>query len=125
MSSRWNNPAIRFTDAGRTAVLVEPLLYQHPLAVIQVPKGFETDFASIPRIFWRILPKLDRHIRAAIVHDYLYYTNGVTRLEADAIFEAGMADLGTATWKRWVMYYAVRIGGFFAWRAHRKRERHG
>jgi hypothetical protein len=33
-----------------------------------------------------------------------------------------MAALGVPLWKRQVMYWAVRLGGWLAWDASRKRE---
>ena len=38
---------------------------------IVVPKGFVTDGASIPQIFWVFLPTWGSYSRAAVVHDYL------------------------------------------------------
>ncbi|WP_139385602.1 DUF1353 domain-containing protein, partial [Salmonella enterica] len=40
--------------------------------VIEVPAGFVTDFASVPRIFWTILPSDGKYAKAAIIYDYLY-----------------------------------------------------
>lgn len=101
------------------ARLADPLIYAHPLATLTVQKGFQTDFASIPRGLWNILPKLDRHLLAAVLHDYLYKTALVSRPEADAIFLDAMRDLGVPGWKRWAMYLAVRLFGRAAWNAHR------
>src|SRR5262245_38142541 len=39
-----------------------------------VPAGFVTDLASIPRIFWSALPRDGEYAYAAILHDYLYWT---------------------------------------------------
>jgi hypothetical protein len=39
--------------------------------MIRVPVGYRTDFASIPRFFWRILPPAGRYGKAAVVHDWL------------------------------------------------------
>lgn len=87
---------------------------------INVKAGFVTDFASIPRIFRIFIPKLGRYNKAAVVHDAIY-KNAVagyrfTRRVADKIFLNGMEDLGVPKWKRMLMYWAVRIGGVFAWR---------
>jgi len=34
--------------------------------------GFVTDFASIPRPLWWLLPKWGKYGKAAVIHDYLY-----------------------------------------------------
>lgn len=51
-----------------------------------VPAGFETDFASIPRFFWRIWPPWGPWTPAAIMHDRLYTTHACSRREADRRF---------------------------------------
>ena len=88
--------------------------------LVRVKQGFETDFASIPRILRIIIPKLGRWNKAAVVHDWLYSADGrlwwVDREIADLIFLDAMADLGVAKWKRYVMYWGVRLGGWLAWR---------
>ncbi len=86
---------------------------------IEVPEGFITDFASIPRLLRLLIPKLGRYNKAAVIHDALYQGTvriNVTRQEADIIFLDAMEDLGVAKWKRTLMYWAVRIGGFLAWK---------
>ncbi len=40
--------------------------------IIHVPAGFVTDLASVPRIFWTLLPPDGKYAKAAIIHDYLY-----------------------------------------------------
>ncbi|ECK8872641.1 DUF1353 domain-containing protein [Salmonella enterica subsp. enterica serovar Louisiana] len=79
--------------------------------VISVPAGFVTDLASVPRIFWTLLPPDGKYAKAAIIHDYLYDNALRTKKEADRIFLDGMTILGVPEWKRIVMYLAVRIFG--------------
>jgi hypothetical protein len=92
---------------------------------IVVPAGFETDFASIPRGLWNLLPTIGDYTPAAVVHDWLYSAEGrvlrstgalhrlerVTRAEADAIFLFLMEKSGVPRWRRWLIYAAVRIFG--------------
>jgi hypothetical protein len=100
--------------------LAEDLLYHTTAGVIiKVPSGTITDFASIPRFFWRILPPMDIHRKAAIVHDYLYSKQTVTKAQADSIFLEAMAALNVPAWKRQSMYHAVRWFGFKAWNDHK------
>ncbi|EAM9430675.1 phage tail protein [Salmonella enterica] len=79
--------------------------------VIEVPAGFITDLATIPRIFWILLPPDGKYAKAAIIHDYLYDNALRTKKEADKIFLDGMMVLGVPRWKRIIMYYAVRFFG--------------
>lgn len=101
--------------------------YQLPIVV---PAGTVSEFASIPRFFQRILPKLDIHRPAAIIHDYLYQRTGklpdgrnFDRKQCDEVFLEAMTVLGVPTWKRQAMYWAVRLFGFVPWRNHEKRNR--
>lgn len=79
--------------------------------VISVPAGFVTDLASVPRIFWTLLPPDGKYAKAAIIHDYMYDNALRTKKEADLIFLDGMTVLGVPRWKRMIMYYAVRLFG--------------
>lgn len=65
-----------------------------------------TDLASVPRIFWTLLPPDGKYAKAAIIHDYLYDNALRTKKEADLIFLDRVPR-----WKRTVMYQAVRMFG--------------
>jgi len=93
--------------------------------IIRVPAGFITDFASVPWLFWMVIPSWGKYGKAAVIHDYLYQhhqlhyiTEGITitRKEADSIFYGAMLVSGTKSWKAQLMYLAVRWFGFFAWK---------
>lgn len=88
--------------------------------VIVVPTGFMTDFASVPRIFWAIIPPDGKYTAAAIVHDFLYSTQERGRKETDKIFINAMKSLGVSWWKRNIMYRAVRLFGWIPWRNKEK-----
>jgi hypothetical protein len=47
--------------------------------LITVPRYFVTDFASIPRFLWSLLPKWDGYGTPSVVHDYLYWERGARR----------------------------------------------
>lgn len=83
--------------------------------VIQVPKGFKTDFASVPRPFWMILPPDGQYTQATVLHDFLYNIQDRKRVACDAIFLEAMGVLGVQLWKRRVMYRAVRMFGWLPW----------
>lgn len=121
-------------DGRQRVMLVEPLEYRvgsaDSLESIMVPKGFVTDFASIPLGLHNSFPPLGLWARPAIIHDFLYATKGTgayrtrrwinrpvdyTRPEADAIFKEAMKVVGVPPWRREVMYRAVRWGGENGW----------
>ena len=99
----------------------EPLSYQDDKLRLKVtvPKGSKTDFASIPRIFWPILPPAGRYSKAAVVHDYCYRHGLFTREISDLIFLHAMEELDVAKWKRFVMFWAVRLFGKHSYRKRR------
>ena len=117
----------RFTDIllvspladGRTWVIMREFGYdvgaEGSADRITVPVGFQTDFASIPRPFWAILPKWGKYGNASVIHDWLYWDQRRPRPAADAIFLEGMQVLGVTALVRYVIYAAVRLFGWLAW----------
>jgi Protein of unknown function (DUF1353) len=79
-----------------------------------VPPNFETDFASVPRVFVWFLPRYGRYTKAAILHDYLCdeaKAGRMKRSDADGLFRRAMMELEVAFLRRWIMWAAVRVGG--------------
>lgn len=88
---------------------------EHSDDKIRVPAGFKTDFASVPRIFWMIIPRDGRYTAAAVLHDYMYHTQTRSRDVADKIFLEAMGVLGVPWLRKRLMYRAVRVGGWIGW----------
>lgn len=87
-----------------------------PYQAVEVPIGFVTDFASIPRVFWTALPKDGLYTYPAIVHDFNYWMQARTREEADNILKFGMEDFKVGTVTNEAIYRGVRLGGGVAWK---------
>ena len=92
-----------------------------------VREGFVFDWASIPRIFWHILPPAGvaghPYGIAALVHDWLYRHGAIQgepidRLTADRVFLDIMLYVGVRPLIARTMYRAVRLGGWCGWRHH-------
>ena len=92
---------------------------------IKIPAGFETDLASIPKIFWSWIPPCGKHSFSAVIHDYLYCmheveSNGViipfTKKQADEVFYNKMVYYGVPKLRAKMMYYAVRAFGRKYWK---------
>jgi hypothetical protein len=84
----------------------------------EVPIGFQTDLATIPRVLhWLMLP-YGAYTRAAVLHDWLITERinhpdpalRVASRDVDGIFRRVMQELGVSWVKRWVMWAAVRAG---------------
>jgi len=82
---------------------------------IEVPAGFVTDLASIPRPFWSLLRPDDDYAYAAIIHDYFYWIQVRPREMADEILKFAMQDFEVANWKINTIYAAVSSQGKRAW----------
>ena len=89
--------------------------------VINVPIGFHTDFASIPRPLWAIFPRWGKYGNAAVIHDYLYWEQSRNRKKSDDILLEGMVVLEVGGFTRYAIYWAVRLGGWWAWRRNKNR----
>jgi len=75
---------------------------------IIVPKGYMTNGANIPRIFWSIFPpnKSD-YMPAVIIHDYL--TDMKEYQKADQYFKDIMREIRINKTIITIFYYGVRI----------------
>jgi len=92
---------------------------------VTVPAGFVTDFASIPRIIWPLLPKWGKYGLASVVHDYLYAVGRGERADADAALLEAMEDLRESHWRYSLVYAGVRLAGSIAWRVSARRRSAG
>ena len=93
--------------------------------VLTVPAGFVTDYASIPRGFWGIASPQDNYSEAAIVHDYLYWTQSCTRSQADNIFLVAMKEASVNPFRRWFIHRAVRSAGQSSWNENAEQFKEG
>lgn len=123
--SKFTTPLIVvFMDACDKWLLAQEFEYhvgEYPsVSVIKVPTGFQTDFASIPRPLWPVLPPTGRYGKAAVLHDYLYSTQTESRRYADAIFLEAMEVLKVPLWLRKGIYGTVRMFGWIPWH-HKKK----
>lgn len=103
--------------------VLSPLIYESDLVGrIEIPKGFVTDFGSVPRWFkWIIDDNSIELSFASLPHDALYAWGGVlpqktvTRKDADLVLREAVALAGAARWKITAIYLAVRLGGWAHW----------
>ena len=94
----------------------------HCFRPIIIEPVFWTDGYSIPRIFWSILAPFGQPMPPCVFHDFLYSKLGgkhyphLTRKQIDLIFLECMELCKVPRWKRSLIYRAVRIGGWKAFR---------
>ena len=92
--------------------LVEDFGYQSQAGnILIVPAGFETNFASVPRLLWPILPLSDAvYDKAAVLHDYAVSNRkliGYSLMDCHRLFREILLFSGTGRLKTAVMYSAV------------------
>lgn len=111
-------PVLAYIGLGQYRT-VGATLYAGAADVITIPSDFDTDLASVPRIFWPLLPPSGAYERAAVLHDYLCEAlagrqqmpvPAVSARDVDGLFRRVMreADVGFVT--RGTMWVGVRWG---------------
>lgn len=78
-----------------------------------VPKDFETDLASIPRLLWPIFaPQYSGFVAPSILHDYLYRcNNNITRQFADEVLYSALITENVTAFTAAKFYLGVRLFG--------------
>jgi hypothetical protein len=145
---KFKPPVVRVMENGNLE-LVEDWRVEYNGWIIEGRAGFISDGNSVPWLFRGVVPKFGRNTIAGIVHDLLYaagsvgvnpgqvyhdgvtyeitrkYSSGkikITRKEADRV----RMDLCVWCGEWWVAvlagYVGLRLGGWAAWRRHRRLE---
>ncbi len=106
----------RLKDDDRIWVTDSPLVYESDiLGMISIPAGFETDFASVPRVPIAYTFFGDRAHRESVIHDWLYRIDAIppaTYDQANQVFLEAMECRGKGWFVRRFMYWGVCWGGF-------------
>jgi hypothetical protein len=92
-------------------------------SVITVPAGFICDLASVPKMFWNIYDRWGVYGPAAVIHDYLYWTQTTTKARADELLLEAMVNLNTGKLTRFNIYHAVDMFGGWAWSNNAKQDK--
>ena len=113
-------PHIEFIDDKRVRLLSD---FNYTLYVGQeeyhfhIPKGFVTDGASVPKIFWGFpfyfTPFQGKVLPGAVCHDFMYSKKFQPRYLADWFLYKIMGKYGVGMFKRLAYFVAVRLGGSY------------
>lgn len=99
----------------------QPLVFLSDITnqIYVVPKGFFTDFATVPRvpIIFDIFG--DTIHAPATLHDWLYSNGLESRLVCDRILKEATLAIGEPEWKATMIYWAVRL---FGWRFYKQKK---
>ncbi len=112
------------TADGKYWIVTEPLIYENPKTNqrFEVPRGFVTDLASVPRLFWTAFPPCGKYTPAAVVHDYIYWYQppDCDQKCADDLLLVAMEESHVSYASRIVIYAGVRAGGRSSWDENRR-----
>ena len=104
-------------------ILTEDLVYENDKYIITVKAGFDFDFASIPWLFRRALPKNgQKYDRGSCLHDALYASQWLPKDECDALFKESNLSDGTNSVVANTMCAAVKWFGSSAYKNDNKTE---
>jgi Protein of unknown function (DUF1353) len=112
------SPAVRAFGDNKFWITVEDMIYTIGKTQdrIVVPKGFVTDFASIPQALWSLgLTPHGQYSRAAVIHDYLYWSQRCTRAQSDRLMVIAMKESSVRSFDEFLVYQGVELGGSKAW----------
>ena len=113
---------------GRHWRLDRPFTYRigsrYSRRLIRVAKNFLSDFASIPKFIFWLLPWWAKFNKSSILHDWLYKVKQImgkiiTRQEADDIWYEAMGiefrHHKSGRFVAFIEYWGVRLFGFLSW----------
>lgn len=95
------------------------LVYRRGARVFEVPPGFVSDFATVPWFLGWLIHRND-HVRAFVLHDWLYAVGPVSRKESDDIMYEALIGLGCSNVEARASWIGVRLFGRRYWRKARK-----
>lgn len=122
MSSFTTELRVHPLENGTDWVVDEPFTYYvgelDSDVKVEVTVGFVTDFASVPRMFWSIIPPWGKYGKAAVIHDWLWREQPlnirgvdtiVSKKTANLTFLEAMGVLDVNVCIRYPMYWAVSL----------------
>ena len=121
-----DDPRMKDQTEGQQWELLEAFSFRSCWwGTITVPKGYVTNFASVPKAFHNLIDDDDPVILSgSVIHDYLYTRHGgrhiaclvpLSRQECDDVLCEAMAVCGAARWQIWAVRTALRWFGQSHW----------
>lgn len=110
-------PSLHWINA-REVALDMPLTYLLGSATFVVPRGFITDFASVPKFLWWLFGPTGLWTWAAILHDWLCKMRWAkvppaSARDTDRFFRLACLEMGTDPFTAWLLWTGVRWGALF------------
>lgn len=91
---------------------------------ILIPKGFKTNFASVPKKFRNVISNVGKYNKDYLVHDWLYnkyvdvklFGKSFTKSDADVLLREMLKFDGMGLVDRNLVYYSVKWFGKEYWK---------
>lgn len=86
---------------------------------VVIPKGFQTNFGSVPKRFRGLISNIGRYNKSYLLHDYQYSLEckqDISRSDADILLRKNLESDGMSWFDRWSVYYSVKYFGSSKWR---------
>lgn len=117
----YEAPVISPIGDGLNIYIVNDFHFMADGEIYCIPEGFESDWASVPRVWWRIVPP-HQYPHASLMHDFLYSAEVFDRRKCDDMFYDALRERGASIARAYAMWLAVRIGGATVWARHDRRK---
>lgn len=98
---------------GRMWEILSPIEYIDDKYYFIIPKGFKTDFATIPYFLRWFVQPTGNHTYPAILHDYMWLHTSLKKSEVNKIFYNNLLQFGVKPWKAWLMWKATCAYGLY------------
>lgn len=103
--------------------VLEDYVYEGRYESWTVPAGLITDLASVPKFLWAFIGPYGSHLRAALVHDYLWSLarkGEFSYADANGIFRRILRESGVSPSQYWLMWSAVTVASPKSWKENPK-----
>lgn len=92
--------------------LIEDCEFEYEDVKFIIPKGYTTDFASVPQLFWWLIPAHCNASMPSIIHDYTCEFGVLPRWKCDNVFLQLLKQSNIKPWQYLLMYVYVRALGW-------------
>lgn len=102
---------VEWNEQKRKFVLLEDCTMQTGKDSFVIPKGFLTDFGSIPRPFKPFFDPIGKEVPCYVLHDFLCAQSNqgkFSRSKADKILLQSLKESGTSVYRSFMIYVGCR-----------------
>lgn len=104
--------------------VVQDYFFECGFGRVNVPKGYITNGANIPRMLWSIYPpNSPEYLSAVVVHDFLCdeAKSYEDYQKADKVFFIALKELDVGWFKSAIFYHACRVYHFMKYKVLRRK----